>query len=32
MEAHIKDKLVKALEENKLSGVCVCYNKDMKGR
>ena len=30
MEAHIKDKLVKALKENKLSGVCVCYNKDMK--
>lgn len=30
MEAHIKNKLVKAFEENKLSGVCVCYNKDMK--
>lgn len=30
MEAHIKDKLIKALEENELSGVCVCYTKDMK--
>lgn len=30
MKAHIKDKLIKALEENELSGVCVCYNQDMK--
>ncbi len=30
MEAHIKDKLIKALEENELSGVCVCYTRDMK--
>lgn len=30
MEAHIKDKLIKALEENELSGVCVCYDRDMK--
>lgn len=30
MEAHIKDKLIKALEENELSGVCVCYTRNMK--
>lgn len=30
MEAHIKDKLIKAFEENELSGVCVCYTRDMK--
>ena len=30
METHIKDELIKAFEENDLSGVCVCYNRDMK--
>lgn len=30
METHIKDKLIKALKENELSGVCVCYTRDMK--
>ncbi len=30
MKTHIKDKLIKALEENELSGVCVCYNRNME--
>ena len=30
MKTHIKDELIKAFEENELSGVCVCYNRDMK--
>ena len=30
MKTHIKDELIKAFEENDLSRVCVCYNRDMK--